>query len=333
MPQYDTAEHAVEHAVEHTMAEYSTTDLDEALRILSTAYAPVQVCRAPAGPSRFTASFRRAGPLAVERMSHSTAMQIQMDPIIDSVVVVHRLGGALDVATRSDPDTAAPDGPVLYPPHEGLLASWDDLRVGVIRLDLAILHQVAGQLIGERRGPVRFTGLSPVSADRARYWATLVRHVTRDVLAEPAIATSPIVVASAAHSVAAALLHCFPNTATGGPAVPSPAAAQPATLRRAVAFIDDNAHLAVTLGDVVDASGVTVRALQQAFRRHYGTTPTGYLRRVRLAHAHRALRAADPANGDTVAAIALRWGFVKASRFAELYRKVYGCAPRTTLHG
>jgi AraC-like DNA-binding protein len=61
-----------------------------------------------------------------------------------------------------------------------------------------------------------------------------------------------------------------------------------------------------------------------------GTTPTAYLRRVRLGHAHQELVAADPAR-QTVTAIAYRWGFPSSSRFAVYYRDAYGVLPGHTL--
>ncbi|MGN5382482.1 helix-turn-helix domain-containing protein [Streptomyces lasalocidi] len=56
-----------------------------------------------------------------------------------------------------------------------------------------------------------------------------------------------------------------------------------------------------------------------------------YLRRVRLAHAHRDLLAADPHSGATVGGVAARWGFAHPGRFAALYRTVYGISPAETL--
>jgi AraC-like DNA-binding protein len=56
-----------------------------------------------------------------------------------------------------------------------------------------------------------------------------------------------------------------------------------------------------------------------------------YLRRVRLGHAHLELLAADPAR-LTVTAIAYRWGFPSASRFAAQYRAAYGTPPSRALH-
>ncbi|PXX11908.1 helix-turn-helix transcriptional regulator [Mycolicibacterium moriokaense] len=107
-------------------------------------------------------------------------------------------------------------------------------------------------------------------------------------------------------------------------------AAQPQTLRRAIAFIDDNAHLDIRLTDIAAAIGVTPRTVQYTFRRHLGSTPLGYLRRVRLQRAHRDLQAAKP-NVDTVMAIADRWRFGHPGRFSRVYKEAFGTSPSSTL--
>jgi len=48
-------------------------------------------------------------------------------------------------------------------------------------------------------------------------------------------------------------------------------------------------------------------------------------------HAHRDLLAADPGS-RTVTAIAYRWGFSNASRFATWYQEAYGVRPSHTVH-
>jgi transcriptional regulator GlxA family with amidase domain len=104
----------------------------------------------------------------------------------------------------------------------------------------------------------------------------------------------------------------------------------PATLRRAVAFIDEHADRHLTVADIAAASFVTVRAVQLAFRRHLDVTPMAYLRRVRLRRAHLDLLAADPAR-ESVIAVAYRWKFSSASRFTAYYRSTYGVLPSHTL--
>ena len=107
---------------------------------------------------------------------------------------------------------------------------------------------------------------------------------------------------------------------------------QPPQLRRALAFIHDNAQTDIGLNDIAAVVGVTPRSVQYMFRRHLGTTPLEYLRRVRLDNAHRDLLAADP-SVDTVTAIAGRWGFSHAGRFSIAYRQVFGTSPSRTLRG
>ena len=85
------------------------------------------------------------------------------------------------------------------------------------------------------------------------------------------------------------------------------------------------------MAEIAVAARVTPRALQAGFRRHFGDTPTGYLRRVRLERAHRELQAAGPASGLTVKAVACRWGWASHSRFAVAYQQRFGVPPSRTL--
>ena len=105
---------------------------------------------------------------------------------------------------------------------------------------------------------------------------------------------------------------------------------QSALLRRAIAFIHENADNDISLSDIAAAVNVTPRSVQYTFRRHMNTTPLEYLRRVRLCHAHRDLRKADP-TVDTVMAIAGRGGFAHAGRFSRIYKQTFGQSPSRTL--
>ncbi|MGW2343011.1 helix-turn-helix transcriptional regulator [Streptomyces sp. NPDC001661] len=152
------------------------------------------------------------------------------------------------------------------------------------------------------------------------------------VLADPSIATQPLIASTAAQYLAAGVLGAFPSTALASPTGTDRHDAHSATLRRAVAHIEAHAQEPLTVREIAAAAHVTVRALQYAFRRHLDTTPLGHLRRVRLAHAHDELRAADPTT-ETVTAIAARWGFHHTGRFAAVYRQAYGRTPFRTLTG
>ncbi len=131
------------------------------------------------------------------------------------------------------------------------------------------------------------------------------------------------------------LLTTFPNNAMHALAERSASGnghADPAAIRRALKFVEADAHRPITLADIAEAARISPRGLQHAFRTHRDRTPLQQLKETRLARIHRDLQAADPSCGDTVAAIAARWGFAHAGRFSVEYRKQYGCSPRDTLH-
>lgn len=103
----------------------------------------------------------------------------------------------------------------------------------------------------------------------------------------------------------------------------------PAAVRSAMAFMESQAADPIGLPEVAGAVQLSPRALQAAFRKHLGTTPLGFLRATRMARAHADLQAARP--GETVSAVANRWGFSQLSRFAHDYKERYGMLPRETL--
>jgi transcriptional regulator GlxA family with amidase domain len=114
---------------------------------------------------------------------------------------------------------------------------------------------------------------------------------------------------------------------------PSPATtpSAPPTVLSAIALIERRATEPIGLAEIAAAAQLSPRALQVAFRKHLGTTPLGYLREVRMSRAHADLQAARPGDGQTVSAVANRWGFSQLSRFAHDYKQRYGVSPRQTL--
>jgi len=96
----------------------------------------------------------------------------------------------------------------------------------------------------------------------------------------------------------------------------------------AIDFMHANMHRPLTVIDIADAVGVSVRSLQAAFRQFKDTTPAAYLRRIRLQTAHAEL--SSPENRLPVSEVALKWGFTQMGRFAGQYRAMFGVYPSET---
>ena len=197
-------------------------------------------------------------------------------------------------------------------------------------LDPAICARVAATT-DDDASPVRMLDHRPVSRQAALHLWRAVAYVRDSVMAAPEALLTPLVVSTASQYLAASVLHAFPNSALTDPTARDEHDANPGTLRRAVAFIEANPDADISVADIAGAASVTPRALQLAFRRHLDTTPTEYLRRVRLAHAHQDLVHASPGGGTTVTAVAYRWGFSSPGRFTQYYRAAYGVPPSYTL--
>jgi AraC family ethanolamine operon transcriptional activator len=83
----------------------------------------------------------------------------------------------------------------------------------------------------------------------------------------------------------------------------------------------------VEVGELARRLGVSRRTLQNSFHAVVDTSPSVYLRMLRLNAARRDLRAGN----GTVLDIAARWGFWHFSRFAGYYRQSFGELPSATL--
>jgi AraC-like DNA-binding protein len=202
-----------------------------------------------------------------------------------------------------------------------------------IIMDPALMAGVAGTAPGRgRTAAVRFSGTEPVDRRAAAAWQSTCAYLREVLLTVAGTCDEPLLTGTMGRLLAATALTVFPNDALPGPTPADRNDAHPATLRRAIAFIDDNAHRDITPADIAAACHVTVRAVQLTFQRHLGTTPVAYLRRVRLEHAYRHLRDAAPAS-TSVGAVARRWGFANHSRFTAAYRAAYGQLPSHTLRG
>ena len=102
-------------------------------------------------------------------------------------------------------------------------------------------------------------------------------------------------------------------------------------IRRAVELIEEQPAEPWTTVRLAAEVHLSVRALQEGFRRDLATPPMAYLRQVRLRRAHEALLAADR-DATTVRAVAVGLGILHLGRFAAAYREAFGESPSETLN-
>ena len=317
-----------------TRFDVQSTDPEWSNQVLRDAYADFDVGLSgdPAG-FRFAHTGTAAPGFAVAHVVYSMVAEFEVAAPGETVHVVSGCaGGSLGVRAGRETAGAEQGRPLLMPPERGWWNRLDDMAVDTVSLDMSLLDRAAHSLFGPEVGRVRFSSMLPVPGTAVRYWESALAHVRRAVLSDDEIAAHPLALAEAGRMLAGAALLTFPNSGLAGAGrVPRTDPAVPAVLRRALAYIEENAGTDIGIDDVAAAARIGVRGLQHAFRRHRGRTPLEELRRVRLARAHADLLAGDPAGGESVAAVAARWGFTHPGRFAAHYHAEYGCSPAQTL--
>jgi len=103
----------------------------------------------------------------------------------------------------------------------------------------------------------------------------------------------------------------------------------PRDVKRAIDYMEAHLGSAVTLGAIVEASGVAGRTLFKHFRDTRGVSPMRYLCNARFEKVREALARAEP--GESVTTVAMSWGFSHLGRFSVEYRRRFGESPSDTL--
>ena len=105
--------------------------------------------------------------------------------------------------------------------------------------------------------------------------------------------------------------------------------ALPADLVRALVWLRTHLSEPVQLDLLAQAADVRPRTLETHFRTFLGTTPLGWVRRMRLARARQEF--IRRGRNSTVTTVALSSGFNQLGRFAAEYRKAFGELPSATI--
>jgi AraC-like DNA-binding protein len=128
--------------------------------------------------------------------------------------------------------------------------------------------------------------------------------------------------------LATLLLSRLPSSVSSAFSRPAPSA-DPLAVRRAQDYMAANTERAISMAEIAAAAGVSLRSLQDAYRKARGVTLGEGLLLLRLERFRSALLAVETHGSVTDAAFAA--GFGHLGRAAAAYKQRYGEAPSETL--
>ncbi|MCV7401776.1 AraC family transcriptional regulator [Mycobacterium fragae] len=286
-----------------------------------------------ADPDSFSLTQRvgRMGPVALSEIAVGSDMPMDGNQPCDSYRVVLVQAGRTEAEHRGCSLVGGPGSAAVYAP-EGLgSGQWDAgskmicLKIDRVAVDKALSDALGRQVMSQ----VDFTPVLPTHAAPTRSWINMLVSFKEHLFRPDSVLAQPLVgmpfVDGLVRGFLFAAEHPHLDALTGGPRPLAPRA-----IRTAVEIMETEAHLPLTLSSIAARCYISVRTLQQGFRRHLDTTPMAYLREVRLRRAHEDLLKFDP-SVVTVASIAYQWGFSNLGRFAAAHAERYRETPTETL--
>lgn len=309
-----------------------SADVDETREVVGAAFCPHTLelaDRSAPLATRYRAV--QVGDIGVTVLDYGAAVHITTHGSGDVILVEIPLGGRSTVTCAGDTvDADRSTGAVLSLREPTTVRRSAHSPQLIVRIERSALEEQLRSLTGSVvRGPLRFAPKLDLTTAAARSWRRLVDLFRLEADDDGALVQDPAALLQFRSLLLTQLLTLQPHNHSDtlrGPA----RAPIPRLVRRAAELIDDHADEPLTVEDIAQATGISVRALQQGFRQYLDTTPTEYLRDVRLERVRTALRAADRST-VTVTDVAFRWGFTHLGRFAGDYRRRFGESPSTTL--
>jgi AraC-like DNA-binding protein len=304
-----------------------TRNVDEAIEAVSKVYCPhsISVTGRAAGIDSVL-EIIQPGPQPVVYLSYAAPVTVDAGHFSDLFLAIRSTGGRGSAEQDGQSATWRAGQTLLFSAEKDTRIHFDrDFTQTSIRLNTALLESVCSRWLGRPlNAPLRFD-FRPFTEDLEASWSHILAMVgtgappdhrefrPRRLLDEYLLAF---------------LLHHQPSNYSDELRceVCDPA---PQIVRKAEQFIRESAEAPLTVLEIAAAMGVSVRALQAAFRTWRSMTPSMFLRETRLKRVRDQLTAAGPS--ASVTELAFGAGFTHLGRFSEVYRKTYGESPNETL--
>lgn len=273
----------------------------------------------------------RMGLVTVSEIVVGADMSMDAGEVCGAYRIVVPMSGRIEGLYRGSSLTTGPGVAAVYPPEGHTAARWvAGSRLISLKIDRPAVDDALSEALGRQvTSQPEFTPVMPLNVTSTRSWLSMVALLKEQLLQADTVLHRPMVglpfIDSLVRGFLLAAEHPYRDALLRDEELGAPRA-----IRTAVEILEEEAHLPLTLASIAARCHVSVRSLQQGFRRHLGTTPMAYLREVRLRRAHQTLLKSDP-SAVTVASIAYQWGFSNLGRFAAAHAARYGETPTETL--
>lgn len=268
------------------------------------------------------------GDVSLSRLKYGAAVDIQPDRLEDFYLVQMPLAGQARIASGDEQIESTPLLASVLNPSDPIRMRWSPdndqlmLRLPRQRVERAI----AAQWGREPDEPLRFE--LGMAWQQLPAWQCLLTYLLQCAHQGVDASHNRLLAAQIEQLVVTTLLCVQPHSLSHArPA--RRAMVQPRHVRRVEEFLQAHAHEPICADQLAEVAGISLRSLYSGFKQFCGVSPMQYLKQLRLDRARADLLGNSQI--DTVAGVALCWGFDHLGRFSIDYKKRFGESPCATL--
>ncbi|MER5441913.1 AraC family transcriptional regulator [Streptomyces sp. NPDC002790] len=311
---------------------FTTRSVDEARAVLSQQFYDMKLDTPAADDFDLDADVVLLGGVTIGRMSFGASIRAYI-PELDCYHVVAPTTGSFSIGQGPAADTqvSARTGGMLNPTGSFRVGDFSpDCDTLTIKVDKAAVHRQLEIMLG--RPAHRLADFKPafdISQGAGRSWAGLARWTALDSNSPDGLLQSPMICGRLEQTLLEGLLLATDHRYREALAAPPPALPA-AAVKRVMDAVRDSPADPWDANRLAAVAQVSLRTLQESFRKQLRMTPMGYVHEVRLQHVRMLLRVAEPGE-TTVTVVAYHWGFAHLGRFARRYQDRFGEPPSRTL--
>lgn len=307
---------------------FASTDLDEVRSMVGRVMKPHQLTRT-AGGERLDARmhYTGLGDLSLSRLRYGATVRIEPGPLESFFLVQMPLCGTAAIESGGQRIDSSPELASVLSPECDTRMCWEAGNDQVmLRISRSLVERtLVGYLGHPLDKPLHFE-LGFRWRDCAP-WSCLLSYLVDCATHYPDLEQHKLVLSQVEQLAASILLtshlHNYSETA---PARRS--SILPRHVRRAQDYLQAHAHEPLSVEQLAQVAGVSVRSLYSGFKEFLGVSPMHYLRDLRMERARTELLSGEAAS---VAGVALHWGFAHMGRFSNDYKARYLETPSQTL--
>ena len=317
--------------VRHT--ELRTSNTDEATQMVSQLFCNHTLVPQGERGSGVELTLRadELGPLGIVHLDYGTPVKIRPDPLAEFYLVQIPKGGYASIVQDHQRVMSHASTASVLSPTGQVSMSWGTHTPQLcVYLPRSLVEGELSLLVGQSIDkPLVFDLAMPLQESGSAAFLRSVLFLADELRWGTSLLQRRELVESFASTLAGQLLTSQPNNYSHLFLSAEPI--NTTMVQRAVDFIEEHiGDHSLTVAKISRELGVSVRSLQEAFRKELSTSPLSYIKSRRMNIAHRRLRAGDP-RLTTVTRVAADVGVTHLGRFSVEYRELFGVPPSVTL--